>query len=182
MKRHILTGAPGAGKTVLLRALERRGYAVVEEAATDVNLLAQARGVDEPWRGPSFIDDIVALQRARQLRADRSGETVVVFDRSPICTWALAEHLGLEPSAALREEVERIQRERTYERLALFIQNLGFCQPTAVRRISFEDTLRFEQTHADVYRRFGYELVLIAPGDLSVRLQAVIAEIGGPNG
>jgi predicted ATPase len=35
MKRCILTGAPGAGKTALVRLLERNGYAVVEEAATD---------------------------------------------------------------------------------------------------------------------------------------------------
>jgi len=35
MKRYILTGTPGAGKTVLLRALELRGYVVIEESATD---------------------------------------------------------------------------------------------------------------------------------------------------
>ena len=36
MKRFILTGAPGAGKTSILRALAAGGYAVVPEAATDV--------------------------------------------------------------------------------------------------------------------------------------------------
>jgi predicted ATPase len=36
MKRYILTGAPGAGKTAILRALERNGRVVIEEAATDV--------------------------------------------------------------------------------------------------------------------------------------------------
>ncbi len=34
--RYVLTGAPGAGKTVLLHALAREGHAVVAEAATDV--------------------------------------------------------------------------------------------------------------------------------------------------
>ena len=36
MPRYILTGAPGAGKTAVLRLLEVSGYTVVEEAATDV--------------------------------------------------------------------------------------------------------------------------------------------------
>ena len=36
MRRYIITGAPGAGKTTLLEALQDRGYAVVDEAATDV--------------------------------------------------------------------------------------------------------------------------------------------------
>lgn len=36
MPAYILTGAPGAGKTAILRLLEANGYPVVEEAATDV--------------------------------------------------------------------------------------------------------------------------------------------------
>jgi predicted ATPase len=65
MKRYILTGAPGAGKTAILRHLELDGYGVVEEAATDIIALEQAHGVVEPWSHASFIDAIVNLQRAR---------------------------------------------------------------------------------------------------------------------
>lgn len=77
MKRYILTGAPGAGKTTLLRALEAQGEVVVEEAATDVIALAQARGEDQPWTEPGFIDAIVRLQRQREARAvgDASSST-----------------------------------------------------------------------------------------------------------
>ncbi len=72
MKRHILTGAPGAGKTVILRVLKRRGYCVVGEAATDLIVRGRARGNAAPWRAPRFIDDIVRLQRSRQARADEA--------------------------------------------------------------------------------------------------------------
>ena len=44
-REFILTGAPGAGKTVILRGLEAKGIDVVEEAATDVIALDQGRGV-----------------------------------------------------------------------------------------------------------------------------------------
>lgn len=182
MKRYILTGTPGAGKTALLRALERRGYAVVEEAATDVNALAMAEGVAEPWRETLFIDDIVALQRRRQLQADRMGQRLIVFDRSPICTLALAEHLGRQPTTALREELARIERERTYERRVLFVENLGFCEPTAIRRISYEESVRFERTHVQVYGRLGYELVSIRAAGLGARLEGVIAEFDRATG
>ena len=36
MRRFIITGAPGAGKTAIVRQLELDGFSVVEEAATDV--------------------------------------------------------------------------------------------------------------------------------------------------
>ena len=169
MTRYILTGAPGAGKTALLRLLERRGHAVVEEAATDVIALEQALGRPEPWTDPGFIDQIVALQRQRQRLAGGA-----FFDRSPICTWALAEFLGREPSPTLKAEIARIEAEGVYERQVFFVQNLGFVTPTAARRIRHEDALRFEQVHLEAYRRFGYDLVLIPPGDLNGRADQVL--------
>jgi predicted ATPase len=48
MPCYILTGAPGAGKTAVLRLLEVSGYRVVEEAATDVIALGHALGRAEP--------------------------------------------------------------------------------------------------------------------------------------
>jgi len=65
-RRYVLTGAPGAGKTVLLHALAARGWPVVQEAATDVIAALQADGVDQPWTRDDFCDRIIALQRQRQ--------------------------------------------------------------------------------------------------------------------
>ena len=61
MKRYILMGAPGAGKTAILRHLELDGYGIVEEAATGIITLEQAQGVTEPWSRASFIDAIIKL-------------------------------------------------------------------------------------------------------------------------
>jgi predicted ATPase len=77
MRRFVITGAPGAGKTAILRQLELDGFRVVEEAATDVIAAAQARGTAEPWTDPSFVDHVANLQRERQIRAaGPSGDSV----------------------------------------------------------------------------------------------------------
>ena len=177
MQRYVLTGAPGAGKTVIIRALERVGYAVVEEAATDVIALVAAHGVDEHWKEPSFIDDIVTLQRQRQARADSWPDARVFFDRSPVCTWALCEYAGREPPESLRAEMARIEYNQVYERRVFFVRSLGFVTPTEARRIGYADALRFEAIHAEVYRRFGYELIDVAPGDVTARLEVVIKTV-----
>jgi predicted ATPase len=173
MRRYVLTGTPGAGKTSILRCLAELGHGVVEEAATDVIARAQALGEDEPWTRASFVDEIVDLQRRRQLAASADGAGVQVFDRSPVCTHALAGYLGRPVSRALAAEIERITAEEVYERQVLFVRNLGFCEPTSARRISFRESLVFERVHEESYRAFGYELIDIPAGDLAQRVAAV---------
>jgi predicted ATPase len=170
----ILTGAPGAGKTIILRQLEVMGFAVVEEAATDVIALAQARGVAEPHREADFLDAITSLQERRRAATALAPAGLVFHDRSPICTLALAEFLGLPTPTVLVEALASIERSGFYDRRVLFVRNLGFIVNTAARRISFEDTLGFEQVHEATYRRLGYELVLIEPGGPVDRARRVI--------
>ena len=174
MRRYILAGAPGAGKTSILRLLQAQGHSVIDEAATAVISLAHARGEAEPWTQPSFIDEIVALQRHRQERAAAVAADIQVYDRSPVCTHTLACYLGRLVPAALADEISRITRDQVYERQVFFIRNLGFCEPTAARRISFEESLVFERIHEASYRRFGYELVDIPAGALPSRVAHIV--------
>ena len=174
MKRYILTGTPGSGKTSILHALKSQGYFVVEEAATDVIALEQMRGNSEPWRQPDFIETIVRLQKQRQLETSTISDEVHLYDRSPICTLALSRYLGYLPPACLLDEIERIEHESIYQRQVFFIENLGFCQPTEARKISFEESLLFENIHIETYISLGYDLITIAPEALSWRVSSVM--------
>jgi predicted ATPase len=156
-------------KTAILRWLELDGYGVVEEAATDIIALQQAQGVAEPWTRASFIDSIVNLQRERQLRAARLGGHKQFFDRSPICTYAIAKYLGYPISAALSTEIERIEQEGTYQKRVFFVQRLGFITATDARKITPEDAMRFERVHEETYREFDYRIVPIAAAPLLIR-------------
>lgn len=177
MKRFVLTGAPGAGKTTIIRQLELDGFGVVEEAATDIIAVSQARGIAEPWTKPSFIDSIADLQRNRQIRASGQPDEIQFHDRSAICTAALAAYLGRPVSAVLSGELERIQTEAIYQKRVFFIKSLGFITSTEARRISFEEALRFERVHEETYRNFGYEIVFIEPGILLDRVAAIKAAL-----
>jgi predicted ATPase len=173
MRRYIITGAPGAGKTTILAALRGRGYAVVDEAATDVNVHLQALGRDEAWRDPGFIDTITLLQRERQEKTAPPATAVQVFDRSPICTLALAHYLGLPVTPNLAREVDRVVTERIYQPRVFFVHLLGFITPTAVRRISLGQSVTFERFHEQAYRNHGFELVDIPTGTVEERVELI---------
>jgi predicted ATPase len=174
MKRYILTGTPGSGKTSILVALKSQGYAVVEEAATDIIALEQRRGNLEPWRQPDFIDNIVRLQRQRQIIASTDTAALQFYDRSSLCTYALSRYLGYLPSPPLLDELERLEREHVYQRQVFFIDHLGFTTPTEARRISFAEAIRFERIHEETYAAFGYDCLHIAPTSIAERVRDIL--------
>jgi predicted ATPase len=173
MPAYVLTGAPGSGKTAILRQLEIDGHAVVEEAATDIIALQQALGRPEPWREPGFADRVLDLQRRRRLAAVADTRDVVFFDRSPVCTLALCRYLDLTAPCHLFEEIERMVAEGRYERTVLFVRHQGLIQATAARRISFEEALAFEKVHEVTYREVGFDLFEVPAAPLPVRVAAV---------
>jgi predicted ATPase len=175
MKRIILTGTPGCGKTSILRSLEMRGHFVVEEAATDVIAFDQANGIAEPWKNPVFIDNIIRLQRHRQIQVDDIPVALQYFDRSPFCTYALSVYLGYEPSEILMAEIDRVLQSQIYERQVFFVENLGFCTPSEARKISYEEALMFETIHKETYDKFGFDCVMIPPGALDERVERCIS-------
>lgn len=168
-----MTGAPGAGKTAIIRQLEIDGFCVVEEATTDVIALWQAQGIAEPWTRQEFIDAVVSLQQSRERRAACATELVQFHDRSVVCTAALADYLGFPISQNLRQELRRVRTENVFQSRVLFIKNLGFITPTEARRITYEETVRFEQIHERTYRDLGFEITLIAPGSISDRVKQI---------
>jgi predicted ATPase len=186
-KRYVLTGAPGAGKTSVLRALQELGFAVVEEAATEVIGSELGCGVDEPWQEDGFVDKIARLQRQRQ-RPDGAGRArgagraegraavqVQVHDRSTLCTLALARFLGHPVTPFLAGEVDRVLRGRVFEREVFLIRPIGFVERTAARRISYADSLVFERWHEVVYREHGFEIFDVPPATAASRA-AMIAD------
>ncbi len=177
MKRFILTGAPGSGKTSILRVLVATGYPVVDEAATDVMAARLAAGDTEPWADPIFIERIALLQRRRREVPVSPGATAQVHDRSAVCTLALARHLGHPVPQALDAEIARITEAGYFDRRVFFVRPLGFLQPTEVRRISYEESLAFERLHETEYQRLGFEIVDVPAGPVAERAAAIDAHI-----
>lgn len=177
MKRYIITGTPGCGKTSVIRALELTGASVINEAATDLVSLRQGQGDMMPWERPEFIDDIICLQKHRQIDMCEDYSSLHFYDRSPICTYALAIYLGFKPSHNLTNEIHRIHKYDIYEKHVFFFENLGFITNTDARKISFEDSLKFERVHREAYAKFGYECIAVPAKSIDKRVEIILRSV-----
>ena len=184
VKRFILTGTPGSGKTSCLKELKKLGHTVIHESATDVIAESQAKGIERPWEDPEFVDQITYMQKERQMNA--TGD-LNFYDRSPFCTYALGKYLShhknieFTPSPVLLDEIDRCLKNGVYQNQIFFFENLGFIEHTDARKISYEDALIFEQIHLDVYKEFGFEIVLVPKQSIAERCRFILATAGVEN-
>lgn len=176
MKRYILTGTPGSGKTSIIQWIEKEGHTAIHESATDIISAAQRRGIPKPWHDPRFIDDIIQCQRHRQMDAAPLGG-IQFYDRSPLCTYALSVYLGVAPSDLLKAEIDRISTDVIYEPSVFFIDHLGFIENTDARQICFAQALTFQKIHIDTYKKFGYTLVHVVPNSIPKRAAFIIQNV-----
>jgi predicted ATPase len=174
MNGYILTGAPGSGKTSVIKLLEETGENVVNESATDIIYENQSNGINEPWKFQKFIDEILKLQINRQKNSCINKYDLCFYDRSPICTYALSIYLGFEPSILLMNEIDRINSNNIYEKNVFFIDNLGFIENTNARKISFEESVKFEKIHLDSYNKFGFKCIHIPKMTVEERANKIL--------
>ena len=109
------------------------------------------------------------MQRDRQCAPAAEDVAVQIYDRSPMCTMALARYQGLEVPALLSGEVERVTRAGVYDTTVFFVADLGSIRNTASRRINYRDSLRFGAIHQAVYLEYGYRLITVRRGPVRER-------------
>jgi predicted ATPase len=151
----ILTGAPGTGKTAILRQLGNE-FTSVDEPAREILAEQRATGGRGTWdQDPSlFVHLLLRRSIEKYAMARRSGETVI-FDRGiPDCI-VYAVRAGADPRPSL--EAAHVYRYRPH---VLLLEPWSDIYETDEERImSFDDTVSFSQTLRDVYERSGYTLV-----------------------
>jgi len=110
------------------------------------------------------------MQKERQVSATGG---LQFYDRSPFCTYAFCKYLSywkkieFIPSHVLLGEIDRCLKNVVYQNWVFFFENLGFIEHTDARKISYEDALIFEQIHLDVYKEFGFDIIMV-PKELTV--------------
>lgn len=173
---HVLTGAPGTGKSAIIGRLAAAGTTVVDEPARELLKEHRSTGASGALdRHPAVFVDLLLRRSIEKYLAGRRSATDVIFDRGiPDCV-AYAVHLGVdtEPSSIAC-------REYRYEREVLIVAPWEHIYAVDEERMMpFEDTIGFHDAIVNAYEGAGYELIEVPRGSIEARAAFVQASIQG---
>jgi predicted ATPase len=153
--RYILTGAPGSGKTTILRHLPI-GIRHAAEPAREI--LAEqrcARGRGTPDQDPALFLDLLLRRSIEKYAQAEASRTPVLYDRGiPDCV-GYAVHLGVDPAPGIMAAATY-----RYHPKVLVLEPWEEIYTTdEERKMSFAQALEFHEALLDGYRKAGYALI-----------------------
>ncbi len=154
MKRHVITGGPGIGKTTVIELLASRGYMIVPEVA---RMITEEEKLKES--GIVFWKDLTKYQEKiaeRQMELESKATADIVFlDRSLIDGYAYCK-LG---NIAIPELVSKNGRNR-YTKVFL-LEPLPTYTKDETRFENQEEAARIHDEIIDAYKEFGYQTISV---------------------
>lgn len=174
MKKYVITGGPCSGKSTLLKALEKKGFAVVEEAAKEIIFLEKERGLNEPWLEDTFLDfqtKIVELQLKKEAEIPPN-MGVIFIDRGLPDSLAYFKYRKFKPSKKLLECV----KNRDYKKV-FFLEQLPMHKKVDYRVENEDEASRISRIVKDTYENLGYDLIVVPAFDVEERVNLIIKYI-----
>jgi predicted ATPase len=168
---YVLTGGPCAGKTTLVKEFEADGIRVVHESARAVieRGLASGQSLEEIRKGPTFVQDIIALDTANL--SLHTGAERVFFDRSIIDNIGYHRHLGFEPSAELLAACERASFAK------VFILDIVNYTRDYARNESPEEARAIQDALESAYREYGIPVVNVPVLPVEERVAFIVERL-----
>lgn len=172
----VITGGPGSGKSTLIDALQRAGYArSVEAGRASIQHQIAIDGPALPWRDPALFAELMLSWELRSYALAQAQSGPVFFDRGVPDVVGYLRLVRLPVPA----HIERAARMYRYHR-QVFIASPWpeiFAQDRE-RRQDFAEAVRTYDAMVATYADFGYELVELPRAPVAARVDFVLEEAG----
>ncbi|CAN7482779.1 AAA family ATPase [Mesorhizobium sp. LjRoot246] len=172
----VLTGGPGSGKTTLIEALRRAGFAASVEAGRGIiRDQSVIGGPALPWHNRALFAELMLSweMRSYQVAREQTGRPVF-FDRGVPDTLGYLRLSGLP----VPEHADAARRFRYNRRV--FVAPLWpeiFAQDEE-RKQTLDEAERTYHALVGVYTELGYELVPLPLAPVEERLRFILTEAG----
>jgi predicted ATPase len=172
----VLTGGPGSGKSTLIAALERAGYARSVEAGRGVIQDQVAIGGQAlPWSDPPAFAELMLGWEMRSYHMARHETGPVLFDRGMPDVVGYLRLLGL-PAPMHMDKAARMFR---YNRRVFIAPPWPeIFRQDGERRQDLDEAVRTYEAMVATYGDYGYELVEVPRASVEERARFVLERIG----
>lgn len=172
VKRYVLTGGPGCGKTTTLIALERYGEMVVREAAADYIERQRSIGVKSPVADPSFEKQVLLLQLHREVTSPVTSR--IFFDRGLLDALAYYQHRHRRLDGLMNDIIQTMTEYPLYK-IVFLLEHIGEITDHGLREESLSEALALERLQRHNYRMTGYRVIRIPVGSIKERVQKILS-------
>jgi predicted ATPase len=172
----IMTGGPGSGKSSLIDALTRHGYArTVEAGRAIIQDQVDIGGNALPWADRALFAEFMLAWEMRSYRIAQEHRGPVFFDRGvpDVMGYLRLVNLPVPP------HVIRAASEFRYNRCVFIARPWKeIFHPDRERKQDFDEAVRTYESLAFTYKELGYELVELPCVSIDERVQFVLRRIG----
>jgi len=160
---YVLTGAMGAGKSTVLKALRNLGITCIDEPAREI--LAEQRSIDGngvPEKDSQLFTELLLSRSIYQYKQNQDKNDVVIFDRGLPDNIGYAQLFGLNTNAPLNAG-----KHYQYNNMVLFLPAWeAIYVNDDERKMTYEAAKQFGDNVKNIYQQLGYKVIdvpLVSP-------------------
>ena len=172
----LLTGGPGAGKTTLIEALSRVGFATTIEAGRAIiRDQLEIGGPATHQNDPALFAELMLAFDIQSYRHALDETGPVFFDRGITELAGYHGMMGIETPAHFRTAAEKFRYNARVFVAPPWPEIFG---QDSERKQSLGEAVRTHDAAVKIYAEFGYEIVPLPKTSVEERLRFVLAQAG----
>jgi predicted ATPase len=171
----VMTGGPGSGKSTLIEALARRGFARSVEAGRAI--IRDQMAIDGPalpWRDRALFAEAMLTWELRSYDLARAERGTVFFDRGVPDVIGYLEVCGLPVPDHMRRAADLFRYRRLVFVAPPWPEIFG---QDAERKQDFAEAVRTHDAMTRTYTAQGYDLAELPRGPVEDRVAFVLARL-----
>jgi len=170
IRRIVITGPPGSGKTTYIIALKDKGFTIIEENAREIIQEQLKKGSDAvPWKNVPKFSNLVLKERIRNFK---KAKATIFFDRGIPDIIAYLWVDNFDVSSKLNKSAKKYK----YDNKVFVTQPWRkIYKKDSERKESFEKSIEIFNKIKECYSYYGYEIIFL-PKDKPERVVKFILE------
>ena len=157
LKKIVITGGPGTGKSSIIAELSKRGYHCMEEISRQVTLDARKNGIEQLFLDNPLLFSELLLEGRKQQYIDASKKTsdLVFFDRGLPDVLAYMEYVGDK----YPQEFIDTCKNNVYDHVFILSPWQNIYSSDSERYENFEQSVKIHDHLLNIYEKYDYNLI-----------------------